>query len=61
MKSDCCSGWPCHDWEELLKSDLSETVYIHMPDFIRSEKVNDRGIGRPHSGNGRAIVPTVIF
>jgi hypothetical protein len=41
-KSDCCSWWPCHDWEELLKSVLASTIYVNMPDYIRS--------GRRHQG-----------
>jgi hypothetical protein len=35
-KVNCCSMWPCHEWEELLKSDLAITVYVDMPDYIRS-------------------------
>jgi hypothetical protein len=38
---DCCSVWPCHDWEQLLATEaraggLSKTVYADMPDYIRS-------------------------
>jgi hypothetical protein len=35
-KANCCSMWPCSEWEELLKSDLAMTVYVDMPDYIRS-------------------------
>ena len=45
-RPDCCSLWPCHDWEELLAAEaraggLAKTVYAKMPDYIRSGRHTD--------------------
>ena len=46
----CCSRGNklCRDWEEMLKSNLANTIYVNMPDYVRSGKP-----ARPASGRAK--------
>jgi hypothetical protein len=37
-KADCCSKGPCCDWDELIECELAKSIYVDMPDSIRTGK-----------------------